>query len=81
MARSAYRKVKDVTTPLLIQSGEADKRVSPEQSIQFYEAMKRVGKAPVKLVLYPAQGHGVTDPRLTRDLMTGTWSGSRTGCR
>lgn len=67
--RSAYRKVKDVTTPLLIQHGDADRRVSPEQSIQFYEAMKRIGKAPVKLVLYPGQGHGITDPRLSKDRM------------
>jgi dipeptidyl aminopeptidase/acylaminoacyl peptidase len=67
--RSAYRKVKDVTTPLLIQSGAADRRVSPEQSIQFYEAMKRIGKAPVKLVLYPGQGHGITDVRLSKDRM------------
>ena len=67
--RSAYRKVKDVTTPLLIQSGEADRRVSPEQSIQFYEAMKRIGKAPVKLVLYPGQGHGINDARLSKDRM------------
>jgi dipeptidyl aminopeptidase/acylaminoacyl peptidase len=69
LERSAYRKVKDVTTPLLIQSGEADRRVSPEQSIQFYEAMKRIGKAPVKLVLYPGQGHGINDPRLSKDRM------------
>ena len=69
LERSAYRKVKDVTTPLLIQSGDADRRVSPEQSIQFYEAMKRIGKAPVKLVLYPGQGHGITDPRLSKDRM------------
>lgn len=69
LQRSAYRKVKDVTTPLLIQVGESDRRVSPEQSIQFYEAVKGVGKAPVKLVTYPGQGHGVSDPRLLRDLM------------
>lgn len=68
LERSAYRKVNDVVTPLLIQVGENDQRVSPEQSIQFYEAMKGVGKAPVRLVLYPGQGHGVTDPRLLRDL-------------
>jgi dipeptidyl aminopeptidase/acylaminoacyl peptidase len=69
LERSAYRKVKDVTTPLLIQSGAEDRRVSPEQSIQFYEAMKRIGKAPVKLVLYPGQGHGVNDVRLMKDRM------------
>jgi len=68
--RSAYRKVTDVTTPLLIQSGANDRRVSPEQSIQFYEAMKRIGKAPVQLILYPGQGHGVSDVRLSRDRMS-----------
>lgn len=67
--RSAYRKVKDVTTPLLIQSGAQDRRVSPEQSIQFYEAMKRIGKTPVKLVMYPGEGHGINDVRLSKDRM------------
>ena len=68
-SRSAYRNVARVTTPLLIQVGEADRRVPAEQSIQFYEAMKGIGKAPVKLVLYPGQPHGISDPRLSRDLM------------
>jgi dipeptidyl aminopeptidase/acylaminoacyl peptidase len=67
--RSAYRFVKNVTTPLLIQVGENDRRVPAEQSIAFYEAVKGIGKVPVKLVLYPGQPHGITDPRLTRDLM------------
>lgn len=67
--RSAYRFVKNVATPLLIQVGEADRRVPAEQSIQFYEAVRGQGKTPVKLVLYPGQPHGITDPRLTRDLM------------
>ena len=68
-SRSAYRNVAKVTTPLLIQVGEADRRVPAEQSIQFYEAMKGIGKAPVTLVMYPGQPHGITDPRLSRDLM------------
>lgn len=67
--RSAYRFVKNVSTPLLIQVGEADRRVPAEQSIQFYEAMKGIGRAPVSLVLYPGQPHGIADPRLSRDLM------------
>jgi len=67
--RSAYRFVKNVATPLLIQVGEADRRVPAEQSIQFYEAMKGLGRAPVVLVLYPGQPHGIADPRLSRDLM------------
>jgi dipeptidyl aminopeptidase/acylaminoacyl peptidase len=67
--RSAYRFVKNVTTPLLIQVGENDRRVPAEQSIQYYEAMKGIGKAPVKLVIYPGQPHGISEPRLQRDLM------------
>jgi dipeptidyl aminopeptidase/acylaminoacyl peptidase len=66
---SAYRLVNKVTTPLLIQVGAADRRVPREQSVQFYEAVKGIGKVPVKLVEYPAQGHGISDPRLNRDLM------------
>jgi len=68
-ARSAYRFVGNVTTPLLIQVGEADRRVPAEQSIQFYEAMKGIGKTPVQLVMYPGQPHGIQDPRLSHDLM------------
>jgi dipeptidyl aminopeptidase/acylaminoacyl peptidase len=68
--RSSYRQVSEASTPLLIQVGEEDERVPAEQSIQFYEAAKRIGAAPeVKLVLYPGQGHGVSEPRLQRDLM------------
>lgn len=69
-ARSSFRFVKNVTTPLLIQVGEADRRVPKEQSIEFYEAVKEMGKVPVKLVEYPGQPHGITDPRLVRDLMS-----------
>lgn len=68
--RSAYRRVARVTTPLLIQVGEADERVPAEQSIQFYEAMSGIGKAPVKLVIYPGQGHGIRDIPLIRDMMS-----------
>ncbi len=68
--RSAYRFVASVTTPLLIQVGEKDERVPAEQSIQFYEAMKTIGKAETQLVLYPGQPHGVRAPRLVRDLLT-----------
>lgn len=67
--RSSYRFVKNAATPLLIQVGENDRRVPAEQSIQFYEAMKGIGKAPVKLVVYPGQGHSIEEPRLQRDSM------------
>ncbi len=68
--RSAYRHVENVTTPLLIQVGEKDERVPAEQSIQFFEAVRAIGKAPTALILYPDQPHGVRSPRLQRDLMS-----------
>jgi len=68
--RSAYRYVERVVTPLLIQVGERDERVPAEQSIQFFEAVRAIGKAPTKLILYPGQPHGVRQPRLVRDLMS-----------
>lgn len=67
--RSAYRFVDRVTTPLLIQVGEKDERVPAEQSIQFYVALRTIGKAEAELVVYPGQPHGVRDPRLMRDLL------------
>ena len=68
--RSAYRHVENVTTPLLIQVGERDERVPAEQSIQFFEAVRAIGKAPAELVIYPGQPHGIRSPRLRRDLMS-----------
>jgi dipeptidyl aminopeptidase/acylaminoacyl peptidase len=45
-------------TPLLIMGGEADTRVHPGQSIELYRHLKERGKAPVRLVTYPGEGHG-----------------------
>jgi dipeptidyl aminopeptidase/acylaminoacyl peptidase len=45
-------------TPLLILAGEEDTRVFPGQSIELYRHLKARGKAPVRLVLYPGEGHG-----------------------
>ncbi len=48
------------------------------QSIQFYEVVTSIGKAPdARLALYPDQGYGVSKPRLRRDLMACTvrWLG------
>lgn len=45
-------------TPLLILHGKADPRVHPSQSLELYRHLKVRGKAPVRLVLYPGEGHG-----------------------
>ncbi len=45
-------------TPTLILHGDADPRVDPSQSLQLYRTMKRTTDTPVRLVLYPGEGHG-----------------------
>lgn len=45
-------------TPLLIMHGKEDPRVDPGQSYELYRHLKLRGQAPVRLVLYPGEGHG-----------------------
>ncbi len=45
-------------TPLLILAGKDDPRVDPGQSRSMYRHLKLRGQAPVRLVLYPGEGHG-----------------------
>ncbi|MBX7535401.1 S9 family peptidase [Qipengyuania sp. GH1] len=51
--------VDKANTPLLIMHGEEDTRVSPSQSYELYRSIKvRKPEVPVRLVLYPGEGHG-----------------------
>lgn len=45
-------------TPLLIMHGKNDPRVNPSQSLEMYRHLKVRNQAPVRLVLYPGEGHG-----------------------
>ncbi|MCL6250489.1 S9 family peptidase [Altererythrobacter sp. KTW20L] len=46
-------------TPLLILHGEEDTRVSATQSMELYRHLRiRKPETPVRLVLYPGEGHG-----------------------
>jgi dienelactone hydrolase len=45
-------------TPLLILHGKSDPRVHPSQSLEFHRHLKIRNQAPVRLVLYPGEGHG-----------------------
>ena len=45
-------------TPTLILHGEADPRVPVMQSYMLYRYLQLAGQAPVRLVLYPGEGHG-----------------------
>ena len=55
--------VKGVTTPTMIQQGDADVRVPISQGYEFYNALKSQGVATRMLVL-PRQPHGPTEPKM-----------------
>jgi dipeptidyl aminopeptidase/acylaminoacyl peptidase len=57
-----------VTTPTLIQQGEEDARVPVSQGYELYNALKRQG-VEVRMVVYPRQPHGITEPKLRLDMM------------
>lgn len=56
--RSPVRYAHLSNTPTLILHGKDDPRVHPSQSLEMYRALKTHGKAPVRMVWYPGQGHG-----------------------
>ena len=58
LERSPIYHVEKARTPLLILHGKNDTRVPTSQSIELYRLLKTVGKAPVRLVLYPGEAHG-----------------------
>ena len=63
---SPIRHVKNVTAKILIMHGGNDARVPPEQAVEFYQALKDLGK-DVTFIRYPRQGHGIAEPRLQMD--------------
>jgi dipeptidyl aminopeptidase/acylaminoacyl peptidase len=67
-AHSAMFNIKGVTTPTLIQHGEADVRVPVSQGYELYNALMRQ-KVPTKMVVYPRQPHGFTEPKMTKDAL------------
>lgn len=56
--RSPIHHSEGARTPILILHGKADPRVHPTQSLILYRYLKTLGKVPVRLVLYPNEGHG-----------------------
>lgn len=58
LERSPIRHVEKGQTPTLILHGKVDPRVHPSQSLELYRHLKTIGKAPVRLILYPGEGHG-----------------------
>jgi dipeptidyl aminopeptidase/acylaminoacyl peptidase len=58
LERSPIMYVNDARTPLLIMHGKEDPRVNPGQSRELYRGIKMQTDTPVRLVLYPGEGHG-----------------------
>jgi dipeptidyl aminopeptidase/acylaminoacyl peptidase len=67
-ARSPVLQAKGVTTPTLVQHGEADVRVPVSQGYEFYNAVKQQG-VPVEMLVLPRQPHGPTEPRMILKIM------------
>jgi len=57
-----------VTTPLLIQHGENDRRVPIAGAWKFYRALKQLGKT-VEFDIYPRGGHVLFEPKLEMEQM------------
>ncbi len=67
-AHSAITHAAKVTTPLLIQHGENDRRVPLSQAWEFYRALKALHKT-VEFDIYPRGGHVNFEPPLEREYM------------
>ncbi len=57
--KSPLFKLERVKTPTLIMFGTEDKNVPTEQGWQHFRALKRIGKAPVRFILFPGEPHGL----------------------
>lgn len=58
LERSPIYHADKAKTPLLIMHGKNDTRVHPGQSMELYRHIKTRTDTPVRLVLYPGEGHG-----------------------
>ncbi|XP_061668184.1 acylamino-acid-releasing enzyme [Syngnathoides biaculeatus] len=58
--KSPIKLTSHVQTPVLLILGEDDKRVPPEQGIEYYRALK-AKQVPVRLLLYPGNNHALSN--------------------
>ncbi|MUV04610.1 prolyl oligopeptidase family serine peptidase [Flavobacterium rakeshii] len=67
IANSPVFSAQALTTPLLSWSGDNDYQVHWQQSVEFYLALRRLGK-PHTLLLYPGEGHALFKHENRKDL-------------
>ncbi len=64
---SPLESVRQLETPLLMWSGKEDNQVDWHQSIEYYLALRRLGRKSV-LLLYPGENHVPTNPINQKDI-------------
>jgi dipeptidyl aminopeptidase/acylaminoacyl peptidase len=69
--RSPVLHAANVTTPVLLTSGRHDRATPVGQAVEFYRALRERG-VPAEVVLYPQEGHGVSEFPAILDLATRT---------
>jgi len=65
---SAMTFIKNIQTPVLILVGELDGESPPAQSLQYWHALKELGK-PAQLVIYEGEGHAFIKPEDRVDVL------------
>jgi dipeptidyl aminopeptidase/acylaminoacyl peptidase len=65
---SAINFIRKARTPTLVVVGDRDGECPAPQSFEFWHALRAMG-TPVKLVVYPDEGHGFTNPDHRRDVL------------
>ena len=65
---SAINFVKTVTTPTLLLVGDRDGECPAPQSFEYWHALRDLNVA-TQLVVYPDEGHGISDPAHRRDVL------------
>ncbi len=60
--KSPIFKATAIETPTIIFFGTEDRNVPTEQGWQLFRALKRIGKAPVRFILFPGEPHVLRKP-------------------
>ena len=66
--RSAYTHLDRVTTPTILFHGANDRTDTMEQSMNFFAGLRHLG-VEARFLLFPREGHGISEPRHRRTLL------------
>lgn len=66
--RSAYTHLDKVTTPTILFHGAQDRTDTMEQSMNFFAGLRHLG-VDARLLVFPREGHGISEPRHRRTLL------------